>query len=84
MMKFPKEMMTHMVGMQRRKIIMQNQNQLIRRTVAVLLACGLIAGLWPGLAAAQDTPTFYVGGGGASDHNPGTHLPSPDVSIRFQ
>jgi hypothetical protein len=36
---------------------MTNQNQWIRRTVAVLLACGLIVCLLPGTAAAQDWST---------------------------
>jgi hypothetical protein len=51
---------------------MQNQKQYFRQTITVLMACGLIASLLPGRAAAQDPSTFYVGGGGASDHNPGT------------
>ncbi len=33
---------------------MSNQVQFVRRTAAVMLACGLIASLLPGLAAAQD------------------------------
>jgi hypothetical protein len=37
---------------------MQNQNQLIRRTATVLLACGLIACLLPGFAVAQDLSTY--------------------------
>jgi purine nucleosidase len=36
---------------------MLNQVQFVRRTVAVLLACGLVAGLSPGFAAAQDLST---------------------------
>jgi hypothetical protein len=38
------------------RITMQNQNQFIRHTAAVLLACGLIVRLLPGFAAAQDLP----------------------------
>jgi hypothetical protein len=38
-------------------MIMTNQNQWIRRTAAVLMACGLVAGLLPGFAAAQDMST---------------------------
>ena len=36
---------------------MPNQNQFVRRTAAVLMAFGLIVGLLPGLAAAQDLST---------------------------
>jgi hypothetical protein len=35
-------------------MIMSNQRQFIRRTAAVLMACGLIASLLLGLAVAQD------------------------------
>jgi hypothetical protein len=51
---------------------MKNRQQFIHQSSAVLLACGLIASLLPGFAAAQDDSTFYVGGAGASDRNPGT------------
>ncbi len=40
---------------------MSNQNQFVRRTTAVLLAGGLIVGLLPGFAAAQDRPTPPTG-----------------------
>ena len=36
---------------------MPNQNQFVRQTAAVLMACGLIASLLPGFAAAQDLST---------------------------
>ena len=36
---------------------MSNRHQFVRRTAAVLLACGLIASLLPGFAAAQDLST---------------------------
>ena len=39
------------------KITMSNQNQFVRQTAAVLLACGLIVSLLPGFAAAQDLST---------------------------
>jgi len=37
---------------------MQNRRQFIRRTTTVLMACGLIAALLPGFAAAQDLSTL--------------------------
>lgn len=37
---------------------MQHQKQFIRQTVAVLMGCGLIVGLLPGLASAQDLSTM--------------------------
>jgi len=37
---------------------MQNQHQFIRKTAAVLMACGLIAGLLPNFVTAQDLPTM--------------------------
>lgn len=37
---------------------MQNQHRLVRRTAAVLPACGLIAGLLPSFVSAQDLPTM--------------------------
>jgi hypothetical protein len=39
---------------------MPNQNQSVRQTAAVLMACGLIASLLPGFAAAQDLSTQRV------------------------
>ena len=36
---------------------MQHQKQFVRQSAAVLMACGLIASLLPGFAAAQDLPT---------------------------
>jgi hypothetical protein len=36
---------------------MPNQGQFVRRTAAVLMACGFIVGLLPGFAAAQDLST---------------------------
>jgi hypothetical protein len=36
---------------------MQNQNQFVRQTAAILMACGLILGLLPGVATAQDLST---------------------------
>jgi len=36
---------------------MSNRNQIVRRTAAVLMACGLIASLLPGFVAAQDQST---------------------------
>jgi len=35
---------------------MQHQKHLIRQMAAVLMACGLVASLLPGFAAAQDQP----------------------------
>jgi hypothetical protein len=37
---------------------MLNQVQFVRRMAAVLLACGLVASLSPGFAAAQDQSTY--------------------------
>ncbi|MGM0488837.1 MAG: hypothetical protein ACQESR_19025 [Planctomycetota bacterium] len=39
------------------KITMKNQNLLVRQTITVLMACGLIVSLLPGVAAAQDWST---------------------------
>jgi hypothetical protein len=39
-------------------MIMSNQCQVFRHTTAVLLACGLIVSLLPGLAVAQDLSTL--------------------------
>jgi hypothetical protein len=39
------------------QLIMPNQFQCVRQTAAVLMACGLIASLLPGFAAAQDLST---------------------------
>jgi hypothetical protein len=39
------------------QLIMPNQFQCVRQTAAVLMACGLIASLLPGFAAAQDRST---------------------------
>ena len=41
-------------GLKRKRITMKYQNLFIRQKYAVLLACGVIAGLLPGFAAAQD------------------------------
>ena len=62
----------------RKRVTMPNQNQLVRQTITVSLACSLIIGLLSGFVAAQDQPargaraTFFVGGVNASDANPGT------------
>ena len=53
-------MKTHMVRKNSRALgvwQMLNHIQFLRQTAAVLLACGLIVSLLPGLAAAQDLST---------------------------
>jgi hypothetical protein len=71
------------VSNQRKRITMPNQVQFVRRTAAVLMACGLIASLLPGLAVAQEygatqetraasaTELFVAPGG--DDAQKGTH-----------
>ena len=57
---------------------MPNQDQLVRQTITVSLACSLIIGLLSGCGALQHRSTrevratFFVGGPNASDENPGT------------
>jgi hypothetical protein len=49
-------MKTKNLPVTQRKNIMSNQNHFARQSSAVLMACGLIASLLPGFAAAQDQP----------------------------
>jgi hypothetical protein len=65
---------------------MRKQNQLVRQTITVLMACGLIATLLPGFTAAQEEPAreTLIARAGAMVPLDGPVLAGKPVTFRFK